>query len=181
MPAALAPAAPYLAVAALAWAYYRRIRRNFGRQRWQPLRSGLRLAVLGLALAGLGTAAAWLPHVAASVACGLLIGAGLGVLALRHTRAEWIDGAGWYTPNPWIGGGLTLLLLGRLAWRWSQGALAAGAYAANSQAGNVPAMPRASPLTLGIAATLVGYALVRGIGLFRRMHALRAANDGGKA
>ena len=41
MPAALAPITPYLAVAALAWAYYRRIRRNFGRQRWRPLRSGL--------------------------------------------------------------------------------------------------------------------------------------------
>ena len=34
MPAALAPYAPYLATAAIGWAYYRRIRRSFGRQRW---------------------------------------------------------------------------------------------------------------------------------------------------
>ena len=172
MPAALAPAVPYLAVAAIGWAYYRRIRRSFGRQRWQPRRTGARLALVAVALAGLAMAAAFLPHVGIGVATGAVVGAALGVLALRHTHAEWVDGQGWYTPNPWIGGALTVLLLGRLAWRYTHGVFS-GAAAQTVQ--------QASPLTLGIAATLVVYSLVQGIGLFLRMHALRASHGGSRA
>ncbi len=172
MPAALAPAVPYLAVAAIGWAYYRRIRRSFGRQRWQPRRTGARLALVAVALAGLAMAAAFLPHVGIGVATGAVVGAALGVLALRHTHAEWVDGQGWYTPNPWIGGALTILLLGRLAWRYTHGVFS-GAAAQTVQ--------QASPLTLGIAATLVVYSLVQGIGLFLRMHALRASHGGSRA
>lgn len=172
MPAALAPAVPYLAVAAIGWAYYRRIRRSFGRQRWQPRRTGARLALVAVALAGLAMAAVFLPHVGIGVAAGAAVGAALGVFALRHTHAEWVDGQGWYTPNPWIGGALTVLLLGRLAWRYANGAFS-GAAAQTAQ--------QASPLTLGIAATLVAYSLVQGIGLFRRMHRLRASHGGSAA
>ena len=35
-------------------------------------------------------------------------------ISLRHTHTEWADGNGWYTPNPWIGGALSAVLLGRL-------------------------------------------------------------------
>jgi len=64
-----------------------------------------------------------------------------------------------YTPNPWIGGALSLLLVARLAWRWQQGARAFGPAAA--------AQP--SVLTLAFAATLVAYYLVNGGGLAWRM------------
>lgn len=163
MPAALAPYAPYLATAAIGWAYYRRIRRSFGRQRWQPVRTTIRLALVSVALVGLIVAAAFLPHVVPGIAIGAAAGVVLGGFALRHTHAEWRDGQGWYTPNPWIGGALTLLLLGRLAWRYANGAFS-GAAAQTAQ--------QASPLTLGIAAALVSYSLVNGAGLLLRMRRL---------
>ena len=163
MSAAIAPYAPYLATAVLGWAYYRRIRRTFGRQRWQPVRTGVRLALVCLALAALVFAVMFLPHVAPGIAVGAAAGVVLAAFALRHTHAEWIDGQGWYTPNPWIGGALTVLLLGRLAWRYTHGVFSGGAAQTAQQA---------SPLTLGIAAALVAYALVNGAGLFWRMHRL---------
>lgn len=161
---AVAPLAPYLPMVALAFIYYRRIRRSFGRQPWKPIRAIVRLSILGLAAAMLVLAACLLPHVAPGVALGALLGAGLGVFSLRHTATEWRDGSGWYTPNPWIGGVLSAVLLGRLIWRWSQGAFSTGA---GVQGQNV------SPLTLGIAAALVVYSLVHLGGLWLRMRRLR--------
>ena len=159
---------PLLLTAAVGFAYYRRIRRQFGRQPYQPTRTLLRSVLLGVALAGLLVAAIALPvaGMRLAVGAGLLVGAALGALGLQHTRLESADGARWYTPNPWIGGALSLLLIGRLAWRFGQGPLAAG--------GAAPAMQNASPLTLGIAATLVAYYLVSGLGLAWRMRSLPA-------
>lgn len=172
MPAAVLPAlAPYLATAGIGWLYYRRIRRSFGRQPWQPGRTIARLLLVSLVAASLACAAVLLPQVGAGIAAGAVLGAALGVFALKHTHAQLNDGKRYYTPNPWIGGGLSLLLLGRLAWRWSQGALTGS----SAQIGQ-----QASPLTLGIAATLVAYSLVYGGGLLLRMRTLapeRVAGD----
>ena len=157
---------PLLLTAAVGFAYYRRIRRQFGRQPYQPRRTVVRSVLLCIALAGLAFSAVVLPvaGIGLAVGAGLAIGAALGALALQHTRVEAADGARWYTPNPWIGGALSLLLIGRLAWRFGHGPLAAG--------GGAPAMQNASPLTLGIAATLVAYYLVSGFGLVWRMRSL---------
>lgn len=164
MPAAtvLPALTPYLATAGIGWLYYRRIRRSFGRQAWQPKRAIARLVLVSLVSLALVSAAIFLPRVGWGIGTGAAAGAALGVFALRHTHAQVIDGQRYYTPNPWIGGGLTLLLLGRLAWRWGQGAFAGG----SAQAA------QASPLTMGIAATLISYSLVNGIGLLLRMRRL---------
>jgi hypothetical protein len=163
---ALSPAlTPVLFSGLIGWAYYRRIRGSFGRQPWRPVRVGLRLAFLTLALFGLAMAARFLPHVAFAVGAGLAVGGLLGLLALQHTQVALVDGQRCYTPNPWIGGALSLLLLARLGWRLGSGALAGGA----AQMGQ-----NASPLTLGIAATLVAYYLVNGVGLLLRMRRLVA-------
>jgi peptidoglycan biosynthesis protein MviN/MurJ (putative lipid II flippase) len=165
MPAhAVAPLTPYISMAAFAFIYYRRIRRSFGRQQWKPTRAIVRLSVLAFATTMLVLAACFLPHLAPGVVLGALLGAGLGLFSLRHTHTEWADGSGWYTPNPWIGGALSAVLLGRLIWRWSQGAFSMGA-GANGQ--------NASPLTMGIAAALVVYSLVHVGGLWLRMRSLR--------
>lgn len=164
MPAAVLPAlTPYLATAGIGWLYYRRIRRSFGRQSWQPRRTVARLVLVSLVALSLICAAVFLPHTGAGIAIGAVLGAVLGMFGLKHTHAQLIDGKRYYTPNPWIGGGLSLLLLGRLAWRWSQGALTGGPAQAAQQA---------SPLTLGIAATLIAYSLVYTSGLWLRMREL---------
>ncbi|MGH8026377.1 MAG: hypothetical protein ACREO0_06575 [Pseudoxanthomonas sp.] len=167
MPAAVLPVlTPYLATAGIGWLYYRRIRRSFGRQLWQPKRTIARLVLVSLVAASLVCAAVFLPHVGTGIAIGAVLGAVLGVFGLKHTHAQATDGQRYYTPNPWIGGGLSLLLLGRLAWRWSQGALSGGAAQAGQQL---------SPLTLGIAATLIAYSLVYTSGLLWRMRKLAPA------
>lgn len=164
---AVSPLTPYLSMAAFGFLYYRRIRRNFGRQQWQPVRAVVRLSILSLVVVMLVLAACFLPHVALGVGLGALAGVGIGLFALRHTHAEWVDGSGWYTPNAWIGGALSAVLLGRLVWRWSQGAFSMGASATGQNA---------SPLTMGIAAALVVYSLVHVGGLWLRMRSLRPAD-----
>lgn len=156
---------PALFTVAIAFAYYRRIRRSLGRQPYRPGRVHARLALLGLACAGLLFAAASLPvaGVALAIAIGLLAGATLGVFGVVHTQVEATQDGRWYTPNPWIGGALSVLLLARLAWRFGHGAFASG---------TAQAAQNASPLTLGIAAALVGFYLVNGAGLVWRMRAL---------
>ena len=166
--AALPALVPYLATAGIGWLYYRRIRRSFGRQPWQPRRTIARLLLVSMVALALVSAAVFLPYVGLGIGVGAAAGAALGVLALKHTHAQVIDGQRYYTPNSWIGGGLSLLLLGRLAWRWSQGALSGGSAQAAQQA---------SPLTMGIAATLIAYSLVYSIGLLLRMRQLAPAQS----
>lgn len=172
MPTAVLPAlTPYLATAGIGWLYYRRIRRSFGRQPWQPKRTIARLGLVTLVAASLVCAAVFLPHVGAGIGIGAVAGGALGVFALKHTHAQVTDGQRFYTPNPWIGGGLSLLLLGRLAWRWNQGALTSG--------GSAQVAQQASPLTLGIAATLIAYSLVYTSGLLLHMRKLAHVQTSG--
>ncbi len=153
---------PYAMPAMLAWMYYKRIRRNFGPQAWQPTRIWIRLALVALATLGLATAAMFVPHAALPITGSLAAGIVLGWLGLRHTHAEWRDGVRTYIPNPWIGGLLTLVLAGRLAWRYMHG-------------GGMQGMQQQpSVLTMAIAAVLVAYALTYSIGLVVRMRALGA-------
>ncbi len=157
-------AVPYAVTLGLGWMYYRRIRRHIGRQPWQPRRTMLRMAVLGVALAGLVAAAIFLPGVGIrlSVSLGLIAGVALGFLGQSLTTVESDPHGRWYTPNPWIGGALAALLIGRLAWRL----LHAGFISPT------PGQMQASPLTLGIAAMLVGYYLSYSFLLMNRMHQL---------
>jgi hypothetical protein len=160
MPAPMPTYLPWLMTAGFGWLYYRRLRRHFGWQPWQPRRTRVRIAVLVLVAVLLGAAAAFVPHVAAGMAVGGLAGAGLAWFALKHTRSDVREGRPGYTPNPWIGGALSVLLVARLAWRWHDGAFSQGM---------APGAANASPLTLGLAAALVCYGLVQAVGLYLRM------------
>ncbi|MEO8162066.1 MAG: hypothetical protein ABI588_11670, partial [Arenimonas sp.] len=138
---ALSPSlTPFLFTGLLGFAYFRRIANSFGRQPWRPLRTGLRLGLLTLALFGLGMAAFFVPGAALAVGIGLAGGSVLALFALKFTHAEVVDGQRFYTPNPWIGGALSLLLVGRLLWRMGSGGFAA--VAGGAQFGQ-----HASPLT----------------------------------
>ena len=162
--------APVLFTGLLGWVYYRRIASSFGRQTWRPVRAGLRLGLLSVALFFLVLAAFFLPHTALAVGLGAALGAVLAGFALRYTHAEVVEGQRYFTPNRYIGGALSLLLLGRLLWRMKT----AGGFAAIG-AGSAAAGQNASPLTMGIAATLVCFYVVNIIGLFVQMRRLEAA------
>jgi hypothetical protein len=154
---------PLVITAAIGVVYYRRIRRQFGRQPYQHKRAMARTVFLSLVLCGLLVAAIALPKVGLAIVGGLVLGVLLGAAALRFTGIEASDGARWYTPNPWIGGALSLLLVGRLAWRWGQGAFSQG---------GAQVAANASPLTMGIMSALVAFYVVNGAGLAWRMRDL---------
>lgn len=166
MPApVLTPFVPWLATAGVGWLYYRRIRRQFDRQPYRHGRTMLRICLLSLLSCGLAFAAFALPHVATALVLGGIAGTSLGWLSQRHMRVALVDGLREYTPNAWIGGTIALLLVARLAWRWHEGAFAAGVQHAGQQA---------SPLTFGFMAAFVAFYLVASIGLVLRMRALAA-------
>lgn len=143
-------------IALIVW---RRVSRQFGRQPIRRKRMIVRIAIFALlggmlALGGLQRIA-----LAEGLLAGVLVGAALGLLGLRLTRFEVDPRKGdCYVPNPWIGALLTVLLLGRLAWRFMvlwpqmrQAAAAAGAYPMQ------PIGPVSTPLTMLVIGLLVGY------------------------
>lgn len=129
---------------------WRRVRSHFGRQPIRRKRMTVRIAILTM-VGALLTLGAWrsMPLLEGLLG-GVLGGAGLGLLGLQLTRFERdADGADRYIPNPWVGGALTVLLVGRLAWRFLVLMPQATVSAAPS-IGN-------SPLTLLVLGLMVGY------------------------
>src|SRR5436190_12200223 len=92
---------PYLFTGLIGLAYVRRIAGNFGRRPWRPVRTGIRLGLLSLALVGLLFAAKFVPGAALAVGLGLAAGATLAGFALHYNHAELVDGQRMWTPNPW--------------------------------------------------------------------------------
>lgn len=143
-----------LMIPLMAFVVWRRVRGSFGRQPIRRRRMTARIVIFCilaglLALGGLHNI-----RLLEALSAGVLAGAAVGVIGLRLTRFE-RDAAGndLYIPNAWIGGLITALLLGRLAWRFlvvmPQMQDPAMAHAA-------PAMGN-SPLTLAIFGLLIGY------------------------
>lgn len=144
-----------------AWVAYRRIRRNIGRQPYQPARLGIRIGILTL-VGGLFLYAAAATHASAAVEAGLgglILGSVLGFVGLRLTRFESTPEGFFYTPNLYIGVGLSALFIGRLIYRFIVvGQVAAAPATAAGQPGADPfAAITANPLTLAIFTLIVGY------------------------
>ena len=146
-------------VALLIW---RRVRRQFGRQ---PIRRKRMLSRV-LLLCAIGAMLAWSGlrniQLVEGLLGGVLLGAALGLLAVRLTRFE-VDAkrGDCYVPNGWIGALLTALLLGRLAYRfalsWPQ--FQHGPTSVPTTA-NGPGMflgHTTSPLTMLVIGLLLGY------------------------
>jgi len=154
----------------LALIVWRRVSRQFGRQPIRRKRMIVRIVMFSivgvlLALSGLHRI-----ELAEGLLGGALIGGAIGLLGLRLTRFEVDPVRGdCYVPNPWIGALLTVLLLGRLAWRFlvilPQMQQASGAA---TQAAGYPMQPTgytSSPLTMLVIGLLVGYYIVYFSGL----------------
>lgn len=145
-----------------AWGIYRRIRRNIGRQKLRPRRIIVSMVILSVLSAFILSTALIQPVLGLAFGAGVLAGAALALLGLRHTKFETTTEGHFYTPNTYIGLGLSVLFLGRMMYRFYvlQG-LTAGATA--------PAAFQ-SPLTLLILGLTVGYYLAYYIGLFVHTH-----------
>lgn len=146
----------------IAWRVYKRIRRNIGRQRSRTWRhwAGTVLCPLLLAIVALGAMRSM--EAEAALAGGIVGGIGLAIYGLRLTRFEQAGEGFFYTPNPYLGVGLSVLLVGRIVYRFFelyqvQGGMAAGA---------PPDFAR-SPLTLLMVGLVFGYYAAYSLGLLR--------------
>ena len=164
-----APLQPSLALtlgiaAFIVWRMASRVRRMIGRQPLSRVRPWLSvvlfpLLVMLLFLAALANQAAMLGLLAG---CG--VGVGLGVLGLSLTRFEATPAGFFYTPNPYLGVALSVLLIARIGWRYAQ------LYAIGAPIGGSPADFGRSPLTLLIFGMLAGYYTAYSTGLLRWQH-----------
>lgn len=154
---------PILMAGLVAFALYRRVRRNIGRQRVQRSRMQFRIGIFGVigALVLLGSLHSM--ELAAALVVGLAGGLVLAWFGLQHTKFETNANGVFYTPHTYIGLAVSVLFLGRLAYRFMVMYPQMNA-AAHSNANALAAYQR-SPLTLAIFGVLVGYYVAYYIGV----------------
>ena len=152
------PTGLILVAGLFAWSIYRRVRRNIGRQKLRPRRIVVSIVILSVVSVLLFSLSLPHPHLLLGIGGGLLLGVPLGFVGLRLTRFETTDEGHFYTPNTQIGIALSLLFIGRLAYRF-------WAVRNVTDAPNSPP-PFQSPLTYFIFGLIAGYYLVYYLGLF---------------
>ena len=145
---------PPLVVSLVVWRVYRRVRRNIGRQPLQPKRLVLRIAIFTFIAVMLAVMARESANVLMGFAGGILLGVPLALVGLYLTRFEVTPEGKFYTPNTYIGVGLSLLLIARIAYRLFL------LYSAAPVPGKSPAALGNSPLTLGVFGLMAGYYIV---------------------
>ncbi len=154
---------PFLFSALVVFLIYRRLRRTFGRQPLRPVRMSLR--ILLLAAVGCATlpmalhSAGFLP----AMLGGGLSGVALALYGSSRTRFLTYQDRLYYVPHTYTGVAVSLLFLGRLAYRFIQIYLGVPAPAAHDIAAADPVQDFASasmvrsPLTVGLLFVLIGY------------------------
>lgn len=157
--------------ALLGWRLYARVRRSIGRQKLSAVRPWITVSVFPLLILVLLVGALNHPQNALALFAGVAAGAGLGFYGIRLTRFEQTPEGLYYTPNAHLGIALSLLLIGRLAYR-----------AVQLQIWEMPAGPPASdfvrsPLTLAIFGTLAGYYILYAAALLRWRRRVQAAPE----
>ena len=166
-PAPHMPLAALLGIGALlAWRLYRRTHKLIMRQHFSLRRSRLSLIFFPLLILLFLIGSYLHPLAVAAELGGVLIGVALAVYGLRHTKYENTAEGLFYTPNAHIGIALSLLLAGRVAYRFFQMYVSAAAFA------QPPQDFARSPLTLLIFGTTAGYYAWYALGLIRWQRSL---------
>jgi hypothetical protein len=151
-----------VAIAALvAWRVFARIRRLMVRQRLTGARPWILVCVLPVALAALLLVSLPRPASALALVGGVAVGVGLGLYGLRLTTFEETPQGLFFTPNRYLGAAISLLLVGRIAYR------ALRVYVLSEPTGGMAPDFMRTPLTLLLVGTLAGYYLVYSAGLLR--------------
>jgi hypothetical protein len=158
-----------IAVPLILWRVYARIRRKVGRQKLSKVRPWLTVVFFPLIVALLALATLSHPERLAWLVAGLAGGAMLGVHGLRKTRFEPTPQGLFYTPNAHLGIALSLLLVGRIAYRFVE------IYVMNPGAVHTSRDFARSPLTLAVFGLLAGYYIAYAIGLIRWRRSALAA------
>jgi hypothetical protein len=155
-----------LIAAFIGWAIYRRARRSFGRQPVSVVRLRLRiglLAVVGTLI--LVTSAARMDLLAPMLG-GIVCGAVLAMVGLRHTRFEATPEGRFYTPHTYIGLFVSALFIGRILFRFLT--LYGHPQSLTQASPNPFDQYQRSPLTLAIFGVLVGYYILFNLGVLRK-------------
>jgi hypothetical protein len=160
----MTPAPMILFGGLMAWGVYRRVRRNIGRQPLRPRRIISSIVIFSLVSILIICTSLQMPKLLLGIGGGLLLGALLGFVGLRLTKFETTDAGHFYTPNTHIGIALSLLLAGRMIYRF----IVLNDFSNTMSAGHPP--PFQSPLTFLIIGLTFGYYLVYYIGLFVHTH-----------
>jgi hypothetical protein len=154
--------APALILPLLAWRIYVRARRNIGRQPWRPRRLVVRAAFFGIICALYAVAVMTKPALLGALLGGVLLGLPLALWGLHLTEFVTTSEGKFYTPNLWIGLTLTLLFVGRLAFRMMV------LYPAARTSGLTAPEFFQSSLTTGMFGLTAGYYVAYNIDLVRR-------------
>ena len=158
----VAPVVPIVFVGLFIWSLYRRVRRNIGRQPLRPQRIIVSLVIFALLTVFISCTSFQFPNLLLGMGGGLLAGALLGFVGLKLTKFETTAAGHFYTPNTFIGLGLTALFIGRMLYRF-------WILSDTMKAANHPQLFQ-SPLTLLCFGLIAGYYLVYYIGLFVHTH-----------
>ena len=156
------------------WSIYRRIKRNVGRQRLRLWRVALSLTIFSLLVFLFASAALATGHL--KLLAGLLAGMATGIpiafWGLKLTRFEFTATGNYYTPNVYLGVGLSFLLAGRIIYRLL--VLNSGM----PSIGNPPPQFMQSALTLYLFGLTAGYYLAYYTGVFLRYRQATANSTG---
>jgi hypothetical protein len=148
-------------IALILWRLYARIRRVIGRQTFSARRTWMMLVVFPALMVLLLVLSLAHPPNAIYLCAGAAGGGLLGMLGLRLTRFEVTEAGHFYTPNAHLGILLTLLFVGRIAYRFVH-----LQFFGDAAVGPPTTLVR-SPLTLLIFATMAGYYVAYAVGLLR--------------
>ena len=159
----LPPAIPVIFVCLILWRIYSRVRRNIGRQ---PLKRGrlmFRMGIYAVITAVLLAVVLAVPDnlkLLTGLLGGLVLGVPLGLYGVKLTKFEVTPEGRFYTPNPFLGVGMSMLMVGRIAYRFL---ILADAAKAQTQP-----QPMHSALTFLTFGLLAGYYITYFAGVLRR-------------
>jgi hypothetical protein len=155
---------PAVVASVFAWRIYSRVRRNIGRQPLQPKSLIVRIVIFAIVACVLLAFSVAYPRVLIGLSLGLVLGVLSALAGLSLTRFEATPEGRFYTPNPYFGGALSILLVGRLVYRlmvfsnFAQGSAQA------------PGLMQ-SALSLFVFGLLAGYYIAYYIGVLARSRA----------